>query len=78
MDGHTDSIAVAYIAQADGAEVLALGPVGTRPWDIDTRIRPLQSKGQQLGFVSEAGPCGDWLYRSLTKKGAVCGVVAPS
>src|SRR5205823_10180664 len=32
----------------------------------------------QLVFVYEAGPCGYWLYRYLTKKGCVCWVVAPS
>jgi transposase len=29
-------------------------------------------------FVYEAGPCGDWLYRSLTNKDDACWVVAPS
>ncbi len=29
-------------------------------------------------FVYEAGPCGDWLYRYLTRKGLPCHVVAPS
>ena len=45
---------------------------------IDKGLRHLQSKGQQLVFVYEAGPCGYWLYRYLTKKGDVCWVVAPS
>jgi transposase len=29
-------------------------------------------------FGYEAGPCGYWLYRYLTRKGFVCHVVAPS
>jgi len=29
-------------------------------------------------FVYEAGPCGYWLYRYLTRKGFACWVVAPS
>ncbi len=29
-------------------------------------------------FVYEAGPCGDWRYRSLTGKAFACHVVAPS
>ena len=37
-----------------------------------------QSKGATLVFVYEAGPCGDWLYRYLTRKGLACHVVAPS
>src|SRR5262249_49958272 len=41
-------------------------------------MRRLQSKSPYLVFVSEAGPCGSWLYRYLTTKGHVCRVVAPS
>jgi transposase len=29
-------------------------------------------------FVYEAGPCGYWLYRYLTRKGLTCFIVAPS
>jgi transposase len=38
----------------------------------------MQSKAKHLIFVYEAGPCGYWLYRYLTKKGYDCWVVAPS
>jgi transposase len=38
----------------------------------------MQSKSKHLIFVYEAGPCGYWLYRYLSKKGHVCWVVAPS
>jgi hypothetical protein len=41
-------------------------------------IRKLISKAKQLVFVYEAGPCGYWLYRYLTKKKLLCWVVAPS
>jgi transposase len=78
LDGHKDSIAVAYVAQDHGAEVVSLGNIGTRQCDIDTLIRRLQSKSPQLVFVYEAGPCGYWRYRYLTQKGHVCWVVAPS
>src|SRR5215471_1370148 len=78
MDVHKESIAVAYVAQDHGAEVISLGTIGTRQCDIDKLLRHLQSKGQQLVFVYEAGPCGYWLYRYLMKKGYVCWVVAPS
>ena len=44
MDVHQESIAVAYVAHDHGAEVPYLGPLGTRPADIDHRIRTLQSK----------------------------------
>jgi hypothetical protein len=61
MDVHKDSIAVAYVAQEDGAAVVALGTIGTRQCAIDKLIRRLQSQSTQLGFVDEAGPCGSWL-----------------
>jgi transposase len=78
MDVHKDSIAVAYVAQEHGAEVTYLGAIGTRHCDIDHLIRKMQSKANYLIFVYEAGPCGYWLYRYLTKKGHNCWVVAPS
>src|SRR5262245_22672390 len=78
LDVHKESIAVAYVAQEYGAEVVSLGTIGTRQCDIDKLIRQLQSKSKRLVFVYEAGPCGSWLYRSLTKKGPGCWVVAPS
>src|SRR5262252_7556679 len=78
LDVHKDSIAAAYVAQDHGAEVVSLGNIGTRQCDIDKLIRRLQSKSPHLVFVYEAGPCGSWLSRYLTKKGQVCWVVAPS
>jgi transposase len=78
MDVHKDSIAVAYVAQEHHAEVIYLGAIGTRQCDIDQLIRKMRSKSKQLVFVYEAGPCGYWLYRYLTKQGHVCWVVAPS
>jgi transposase len=78
LDVHKDSIAVAYVAQEHGAEVIYLGAIGTRQCDIDHLIRKMQSKAKHLVFVYEAGPCGYWLYRYLTKKGYDCWVVAPS
>ncbi|MGH8569196.1 MAG: IS110 family transposase [Gammaproteobacteria bacterium] len=78
LDVHKESIAVAYVSDAKDAEVLYLGAIGTRQSDIDKLIRRLHSKSAQLVFVYEAGPCGYWLYRYLTKKGLPCWVVAPS
>jgi transposase len=78
LDGHKESIAVAYVAQAHGAEVISLGTIGTRQCDIDKLIRQLRSKSKERVFVYAAGPCGYWLSRSLMKQGDVCGVVAPS
>jgi transposase len=78
MDVHKDSIAVAYVAEDHPPDVIFLGTIGTRQGDIDQLIRKLQSKSPHLVFVYEAGPCGYWLYRYLTKKGHNCWVVAPS
>ena len=75
---HKESIAVAYVSEERGAEVVFLGTIGTRQCDIDTLVRKLQSKAPHLLFVYEAGPCGYWLYRYLTKKHLVCWVVAPA
>src|SRR5207253_8940571 len=78
LDVHKDTIAVAYAAENRGAEVVSLGMIGTRQCDIDKLIRKLESKGATLMFTYEAGPCGYWLYRYLTRRGLSCHVVAPS
>ena len=77
-DVHKESMAVAYVAKEHHTEVISIGNSGTRQCDIDQLIRKMQSKSSHLVFVYEAGPCGYWLYRYLTKKGHVCWVVAPS
>ena len=78
MDVHKDTMAVAYVAQDHGAEVTAIGTIGTRQCDIDQRIRTMPSKATHLICVYEAGPCGSWRYRSLRNKDDDCWVVAPS
>lgn len=77
LDVHKESIAVAY-GDDQGGEVTFLGNIGTRHCDIDKLIRNLKSKSKQLVFVYEAGPCGYWLYRYLTKKKLTCWVVSPT
>ena len=52
MDVHKESIAVAYVAQDHGAEVVSLGTIGTRQCDIDTLIRKLQSKSHARSSLS--------------------------
>jgi len=78
LDVHKDTIAVAYIDSQPGAEAVSYGTIGTRHSDLDKMIRKLRSKGQELVFVYEAGPCGYWLYRYLRRKKLTCFVVAPS
>src|SRR5215510_2266525 len=69
---------LAYVATDHDAHVISFGTIGTRHADIDQLTRQLQSKAKRLVFVYEAGPCGYWLSRYLTKKGYDCWVVAPS
>jgi transposase len=69
---------VAYSAQEHGAEVTALGTIGTRQGDLDHRIRQMPSTGTPLVLVDDAGPCGSWRSRDRTKTGPRGWVVAPS
>ena len=78
LDVHKDSIAVAYAPEQRGAEIISLGSFGTRHCDIDKILKKLHAHSFNLVFTYEAGPCGYWLYRLLTKKGYPCLVVAPS
>ena len=78
LDVHKETIAVAHVGEEREAEVVSLGTIGARQKDIATLLRKFQSKGKTLHFVYEAGPCGYWSYRSLTKKDRTCWVVAPS
>lgn len=78
LDVQKETIAVAYVAEEREAEVVFVGTIGTHQCDIDKLIGKLQSKGTTLHFVYEAGPCGYWPYRYLTKKELKCWVVAPA
>ena len=55
MDVHQDSIAVAYVAQAHGAEVVYLGTIGTRHGDIDQLIRTMPIQGQTAHLCLRSG-----------------------
>jgi transposase len=78
LDVHKDSISVAYAEGGAGSAPQFLGPVGTRDADIAQMVRRLLSKGKELAFAYEAGPCGYTLYRYLSGRGHRCQVVAPS
>ena len=64
MDVHKDSIAVADVSQAHGAEVPSLGAIGTRQGDIEQMLRTMPSKARHLICIYAAGPWGSWLSRS--------------
>ena len=78
LDVHKDFISVAYVPDDRNADVIYLGPIGTRQSDIDKLIGRLKSKASHLIFAYEAGPSGYHLYRHLLSKNHVCLVVAPS
>ena len=78
LDVHKDSIEIA-IAEADcDGEVRSYGGIDGTLDALDKVIRKLVSKGFNLHFVYEAGPCGYDVYRHLTAQGFDCVVVAPS
>ena len=58
LDVHKDSISVAYAAPSRTEPPQFVGPIGIRQSDIDKLIRSLHSKGPDLVFAYEAGPCG--------------------
>ena len=75
-DGHQDALAVASVAQDHDAEGIDLGPVGTRPADLDHRGRTRHANAPHLGLVDDAGPGGAWRSRDWTTNGPGGWVVA--
>ena len=78
LDVHKDSIEIALAEHSESQEVRRYGEVGGDLASLNKAVRKLQSKGTELRFVYEAGPCGYDIYRHLTKQGLSCAVVAPS
>jgi hypothetical protein len=71
---------VAYAEIGYDSKPVYHSKIRTTKQGIEKLVRLLQSKhpGVQLIFVYEAGPCGYWIYRLLTKLGQQCYIVAPS
>jgi len=78
LDVHKDSIDVALADTGRDGDVRFYGTIGGDLESLHKVVRKLQSKGSELHFVYEAGPCGYDIYRSLTKQGFDCVIVAPS
>jgi len=76
MDVHKDSIDITLAEQ--GGEVRRFGEVGGDRTALLKAVRKLSSRGGELVFVYEAGPCGFWIQREITALGRVCWVVSPS
>jgi len=58
MEGHTESLAGASVAQEQGAAVPSRGAMGPRQCDSAQWIRQRQSTATPLVLLSEAGPGG--------------------
>ncbi len=80
LDTHKISSEVAYSPDGRNEPLVHLGKIKTTKQGFEKLVRQLQSKfpGATLHFVYEAGPCGYWVYRLLTKMGHCCYIVAPS
>jgi transposase len=80
LDTHKESTEVAYSLDSRDESLVHLGKIKTTKQGFEKLVRQLQSKfpGTTLHFVYEAGPCGYWVYRLLTKMGHCCYIVAPS
>jgi len=78
LDVHKDSIEIATADNFGLQEVRRFGGIGGDLASLDKAVRKLISRGAELHFVYEAGPCGYEIYRHLTKRGLSCVVVAPS
>jgi len=78
LDVHKDSISVALADEGRDEDVRYYGKIDGDLESLHKTVRKLVSTGATLHFVYEAGPCGYEIYRSLTKQGFECVVVAPS
>src|SRR6266568_1383828 len=76
MDVHKESIDITLAEE--GGEVRRLGQIGGDRGSLLKMVRRQQSKGRELVFVYEAGPCGFWIYREITALGERCMVVSPA
>jgi transposase len=76
MDVRKESIDVATGVEA-GGEVRHYGAIGGDRAAVARLAKKMESTGQRLVFVYEAGPCGFGIYRLLRGRGHECWVVSP-
>lgn len=78
LDVHKNSIDVALADEGRDKEIRYYGTIDGSLDALDKVLRKLVSRGSELRFAYEAGPCGYDIYRHLTRNGFDCIVVAPS
>jgi transposase len=80
LDTHKENTEVAYSLDNRNKPIVHHGKIKTTKQGFEKLVRVFQSKYPKatLHFVYEAGPCGYWVYRLLTKMGHCCYIVAPS
>lgn len=80
LDTHKENTEVAYSLDHRSEPIIHHGKIKTTKQGLEKLVRLFQSKYPKatLHFVYEAGPCGYWVYRLLTKMGHCCYIVAPS
>ena len=80
LDTAKENSDVAYSFDDRDHKPCSMGKIRSTKQGLEKLVRHFQSKyhGATLHFIYEAGPCGYWMYRLLTKLGHNCFVVAPS
>ena len=80
LDTHKEFTEVAYSFDSRTDKPVHQGKIKTIRQAFEKMVHQFQSRYPKatLHFVYEAGPCGYWVYRLLTKLGQCCYIVAPS
>ena len=78
LDVHKNSITIAIAEDGRQRDVNFYGVINNDMNQLHKFLRKQISQGAEPRCVYEAGPCGYNIYRSLSKKGIDCVVVAPS
>jgi transposase len=78
LDLHKSSISVALADEGRDESPRFYSKIGGDIESLIKTVRKLQSSDATRRFAYEAGPCGYEIYRTLTKEGFDCIVVAPS
>lgn len=78
LDVHKKTISVAMVDGSARSTVRFYGTIENTPDAIRTLCKKLSKDDRPLHACYEAGPCGYYVQRHLTRLGHRCDVVAPS